>query len=55
MNRHRHEWTGLWGQMGPYAPQPSHVHQCFDHDCDAMLVGPGEQCDGKRATHEVRR
>jgi hypothetical protein len=49
--RHKHEFTALWWHFGPYGRQDVHVHDCFDEDCDRVVVGDGRDCDGQGESH----
>ena len=49
--RHKHTFTALYWHFGPYGDQNVHVHDCFDEDCDRVLIGQGRTCDGNAQTH----
>jgi len=52
MNRHKHDFHGLWWTFGPYGRQDVHVHDCYvKEDCDRVLIGPGRMCDSTLPHH----
>lgn len=48
---HAHEFTALYWNPGPHGPQDVHVHDCFDEECDRVLVGAGRKCGGSTTRH----
>jgi len=54
MGGHEHWFTALWSHLGPYGLQDVHIHDCVEGEpgtCQVVIVGPGLECDGDRATH----
>ena len=41
---HRHVFTALWWNFGPYGRQDVHVHDCFTEGCQRVVIGQGRNC-----------
>lgn len=52
MSGHRHWFSALWSNFGPYGPQDVHYHPCLheaadgEYDCQRVVIGPGRECSG---------
>lgn len=54
--KHKHWFTSLWYQLGPYGRQDVHLHSCIEGGelgarCDRVLVGEGRECEGAKQKH----
>ncbi len=49
--RHKHEFTALWWNFGPFGRQDVHVHDCFDRECSRVVIGAGRDCDIEAEHH----
>ncbi len=51
VKRHKHEFTALSWNFGPYGDQDVHVHSCFTEGCYRALIGEGRFCGGPDTPH----
>jgi hypothetical protein len=45
--KHKHWFTALWWNFGPYGRQDVHVHSCIEDepgDCERVVIGDGRNC-----------